>query len=61
MTGNEKGATLRQDDRSIAAGNRRPRHSIAATRDAYDRACRIAGIIIGLCFGVMFALGIIAG
>ena len=55
-----EGATPRQDSRSdgAAARSRRPRNSIAPGE--YERACLIAGAIIGVAFGLMFAIGIMA-
>lgn len=61
MINRKEGAAHRQANRSrsIAAQGRRPNGIIAS--ELYERTCRIAGWIIGLAFGIVFALGIIAG
>lgn len=58
----KEGAALRQDHRSAVrrAYNREHHQSIAAERD-YFHCTRMAAWILGICFGIVFALGIIGG
>lgn len=62
MRRQKEGAALRQDSRSAAhrAYIREHHQSIAAERD-FIQYTRIAAWIIGICFGIVFALGIIGG
>ena len=63
MKGRNEGTAHRQANRpnSTAALRRNHRESIAAARNEYERATRIAAIVLGIAFGIMFALGILAG
>lgn len=62
MKRQKEGAALRQDHRSAVrrAYNREHHQSIAAERE-FDHWTRIAAWVIGICFGIVFALGIIGG
>ena len=61
MTGKRR-AALRQDSRSsdYRDCSRKSHQSIAAGTD-FIQYTRIAAWILGICFGIMFALGIIGG
>lgn len=62
MIRQKEGAALRQDHRSTAprAFRREHHQSIAAGKD-FDHWTRIAAWVLGICFGIVFALGIIGG
>lgn len=62
MIRQKEGAALRQDHRSAARRSSVGEHhqSIAAERE-FDHWTRIAAWILGICFGIVFALGIIGG
>ena len=56
--GKEAARRCGNTERAIARPGRTQQESIARE---YERWTRIAGIVIGAMFGVMFALGLIAG